>query len=143
MFHRLIHLLMCLTVLVCPAMGGQCCGGAEDLETAAPAVDACQHCSCGDAAESTKQPSPVVPQYPDQCPIPCHDCFCAGALPPAFETPDPQIDCAAFVGFILVSLDTPMPAGLDRGLADGSELGVGFRPPSGRALLTSYCTLLL
>lgn len=139
MFHHLLHLLICVNVLVCPAMGGQCCSSTDDLGHVAVSVSGCCDCCCADDAEHAEQKAPLSPPCSDRC----HDCFCAGALPPAFETPMPQLDSTAIVAFVVVSMDAPLSACADRGLAYGSELGVGFRPPSGRALLTFYCTLLL
>jgi len=138
MAHRLLHLLMIATVLVCPAMGGQCCGGADDLQTVTSMVSGCDDCCCHGDADESRNEAPVSPS----CPNECHDCFCAGALPPAFETPMPQLDFDAFAAFVVVSMDVPLSLSANRVFEHRDFYG-GSKPPSGRALLTSYCTLLL
>ena len=138
LFRRVAHLLMCLPVLLCPAMGGSCCGSTS-VETVAADVDTCQHCCCTGKADHPQQPSPVAPEGPNQC----RDCFCAGALPPAFETPMPQIDCARLIAFIFAEYGRAATTCVDRTFRNRSDFGDGFKPPNGRALLTSFCTLLL
>lgn len=138
MMSRLLHLLICLTVLVCPAMGGQCCGGADDIQIVDSAVSGCGDCCCHDDAGDQQDEAPISPPCPNQC----QDCFCAGALPPAFETPMPQLDFDAIGLFILVSMDVPPSLYVDRAFGHRDFCG-GSKPSSGRALLTSYCTLLL
>lgn len=137
LFQRLLHLLMCLTVLVCPAMGGQCCGGADDLQTATSTVSGCDGCCCHDDADDSRSEAPVSP-----CPNECHDCFCEGALPPTLERPTEQLNFDALVAFVVVSMDAPPSLSVDQALGHRDFYG-GSKPPSGRALLTSYCTLLL
>jgi hypothetical protein len=138
LFQRLIHLLICLTVLVCPAMGGRCCGGADDFQTASSAVSCCSDgCHHDDVNDSQNDP----PSSPS-CPNECRDCFCAGALPPAFETPMPQLDFDALAAFVVLSMDAPLSLSVDRVFEHRDFYG-GSKPPSGRAVLTSYCTLLL
>ena len=137
LLQRLFHLQLCLLVLVCPATRGQCCGGADELEVAVS--DVCQHGCCGDKAEKPARPAPIEPKCPERC----HDCFCAGALPPAFETPVPQVDWDALVTFVKVNDESPMISSGHFKPAFMGEPGYGFRPPSGRELLISNCTLLL
>ena len=126
MFARLVHLLMCLTVLGCPAMGGACCGVADGSGVA---VDECQdRCCC-----NTKQNE--APMAPD-CPEPCHDCFCAGALPPGFGATvefDVAADILAVVPIVDLASSTQR---LEFASRDES-------PPHGRMLLMSYCRFLL
>ncbi len=124
-------------MLACPAMGGQCCGDADILPASASATSSCGDCCSHNEANHTGNDAPVSPS----CPNDCHDCFCAGALPPAFETSVPELDFDAFIGFVVVSIDSPLSAS-NRAFSYRSDPG-GFSPPSGRALLTSYCTLLL
>jgi hypothetical protein len=50
----------------------------------------------------------------------------------------PQINFDAFVAFTVVAMDAPSTFSSNRAFGDS-----GFKPPNGRALLTSYCTLLL
>ncbi|MEM8669273.1 MAG: hypothetical protein AAGG48_17250 [Planctomycetota bacterium] len=128
MFTRLIHLLMCLTVLVCPAMGGACCGVTEGPVAA---VDGCEHHCCCDAEHGE---SPVAPE----CPEPCHDCFCAGALPPGFGA---SVELAGAVDVSAVaSIEVFAVAISTQRLAFASR---DESPPHGRMLLTSYCRFLL
>ena len=128
MFTRLIHLVMCLTVLVCPAMGGVCCGVPDVL---VEAVDGCEaHCSCGAEHEQ----APMVPD----CPEPCQDCFCAGALPPGFGA-SVELDGMADIPVLAPFEHLAAPIGTHRlGSASQDE-----SPPHGRMLLTSYCRFLL
>jgi len=127
MFTRLIHLLMCLTVLVCPAMCGACCGtGNESVVT----VGGCEnHCCCHVQHEQ----APVAPE----CPGPCHDCFCAGALAPGFNASVELVGMA----------DMPAVAPIENLAATTPQrLAFAFRdesPPHGRTLLTFYCRFLL
>jgi hypothetical protein len=55
----------------------------------------------------------------------------------------PQLDLAEFVSFVVPSIDAPVSLANGGALDRRGEFGNGFKPPSGRALLTSYCTLLL
>ena len=138
MLPRLLHLLICVTVLVCPAMGGQCCSVADGSEIATSIVRVCDDCCCHDEADDSRNEAPALPSCPNQC----QDCFCAGALPPAFETPMPQLDFDDLVAFVVVSMDVPPSLSVDRASGHRDFYG-GSKPSSGRALLTSYCTLLL
>ncbi|TWT64365.1 hypothetical protein [Rubinisphaera italica] len=128
MFTQLIHLLMCITVLVCPAMGGACCGFAG---SSAATIEECEsHCCC----DTEHEESPVAPG----CPEPCQDCFCAGALPPGFGA---SVELAGAVDVLGVAPISDLVAAtstqrLEFALRDES-------PPHGRALLTSYCRFLL
>ncbi|WP_146520394.1 hypothetical protein [Stieleria varia] len=134
MFQHLLHLLICITVLVCPATGGRCCGGADDSQLATTVSD-CDDCCCHEKTDDSRNDAPVSPSCPDEC----HDCFCAGALPPAFETPMPQLD---FDAFFVVSMDAAVSPSANK-VSRTDDFPDSFKPPSGRALLTSYCTLLL
>ncbi len=128
LFIRSIHLLMCIAVLACPAMGGACCGIPDD---SAVAIGGCEHhCCCG----AEREEAPVAPD----CPEPCHDCFCAGALPPGFNTSielGGLVDTLAFAP-VEGSASTTSTQRLEFASRDES-------PPHGRALLTSYCRFLL
>lgn len=128
MFTRFIHLLMCLTVLVCPAMGGACCA---DVGDSSVEIGGCEHHCCCDAEG---EQSPVTPG----CPEHCHDCFCAGALPPGFNASVElagMVDAVEFAAFN----DLAVTSGTQRlEFASRDE-----SPPHGRILLTSYCRFLL
>ena len=125
MFTRLIHLLMCLTVLVCPAMDGTCC---VDVDNSSVEIGGCEHhCCCGAERE----------QAPD-CPEPCHDCFCAGALPPGFNA---SVELAGMVDTLaIVAVDDLAATSATQRLEFASRVE---SPPYGRMLLTSYCRFLL
>ena len=128
MFTHFIHLLMCLTVLVCPAMGGACCA---DVGDASAEIGGCEHHCCCDAEG---EQAPVAPD----CPEPCHDCFCAGALPPGFGA---SVELSAMVDLtaIVSANDLAVTSGPSRReFASRDE-----SPPHGRTLLTSYCRFLL
>ncbi len=128
MFTRVMHLLMCLIVLACPATGGACCGVTDGSFAA---IDSCEHQCCCDC-EGEK--APAVPD----CPEPCHDCFCAGALPPGFNSGDELQSPSQIAAVDLIE---------DLGDAVNTQrLEFAFRdesPPHGRTLLTFYCRLLL
>ena len=136
MLDRVLHLLICLTVLVCPATGGQCCGDASDLDSATVVVTEHHGCECEHGSEESGTNSPASPSCPHQC----HDCFCAGALPPAFETSMPELDFDCVISYLVVPIESLTAS--DRAFSRFAEPD-GPGPPSGRALLTSYCTLLL
>jgi len=128
MITRLIHLLMCLTVLLCPALGGTCCGIADGSVTD---TDGCEDRCCCD---SEHEEAPAAPD----CPEPCHDCFCAGALPPGFGP------LAEVTGALSVSAVAPAENLADATSSQRLEFASRDEsPPHGRALLTSYCQLLL
>lgn len=136
MFARSIHTLLIATILACPAMGGRCCVSGDRLE-AAPAAEGCGRCT-HDADADHQEPHAGHPASPAGTP-PCHDCFCAGALPPGPT--------------VLDGLE-PFEACFDHAVVSPSDLGVlpsrsGSRaflepsPPAGRERLTYFCTLLL
>ena len=83
LFFRSIHFLLCLTVLACPAWGGECCGQVDSI--GAIAVE-CDHC-----CSVCEQDNSVPKESPQPChggPLhdgPCHDCFCSGALSSSFN----------------------------------------------------------
>lgn len=128
MFTRFIHLLMCVTVLVCPVMGGVCCA---DLGDSSIEPGGCEHHCCCDVE---LEQAPVAPE----CPEPCHDCFCAGALPAGFNAsvePEGIVGAFAIVAFNDLAA-TSVTLRIE--LASRNEA-----PTHGRALLTTYCRFLL
>ena len=131
MFGRLIHILMIATVLVCPALGGRCCVAAA-ATAVAPSDQACDHCCCHDQTE-TKDPLPTPPAEQ------CHDCFCAGALPPAPSVCDALGDSLLSIGFVI-----PTSSGKQSTVAQRfSRIEIDSSPPAGRERLTLFCTLLI
>ncbi len=128
MFTKLNHLLMCLTVLVCPAMGGACCA---DVGDSSVELGGCEHHCCCDAE---REQAPVAPD----CPEPCHDCFCAGALPPGFNASVELTDMVDTLAIVAVNdlAATSVTPRLEFASRDES-------PPHGRTLLTTYCRFLL
>ncbi len=131
MYFRFIHLLMVVTVLVCPALGGRCCGVAETTEWIQD-DDACGHGCCHEQAESDA-PLPL------SCPDPCHDCFCAGALPPGPTVADGMNEFS--VSFdVVVSTAVGNQTSLSQRF---SRIDIDSSPPAGRERLTIFCTLLI
>ncbi len=55
----------------------------------------------------------------------------------------PELDINALVAFVAATMHTPSPVSTDPAIGDRVDFPDGFKPPNGRALLTSYCTLLL
>lgn len=139
LFRRLLRLLICTTLLVCPATGGQCCGDVDVFQDAPASVSGCGDCCCEHQTAPSGSDTPISPPCPNQC----HDCICAGALPPAFETPMPQTNIDGLVAYVVPSMDESVQSPVDSSLCHGNNGPDGFKPRSGRALLTAYCTLLL
>ena len=110
-------------------MGGACCGGTTG--DFAVEVGGCEHHCCCDG---DREEAPVAPDCPEQC----HDCFCAGALPPGFNA---SVELAGVVDMpsLVVVVDlaaTTRTQRLEFAPRDES-------PPHGRTLLTTYCRFLL
>ena len=133
LLNHLIQLLMCVTVLVCPATGGQCCVSVENvsIDEHTSTEQTCGHCCCVDT-ESQHQD-----RIPTDCPNQCHHCFCAGALPPGFQAP--EIPTASDLAVSFATYDV----GIVQPKVDRWAVSHRVKPPSGRALLTSYCMLRL
>jgi hypothetical protein len=77
MFRKLVHSVMIVLLLVCPAMGGRCCSAAGTETADSVAVESCHSCPCHEAPARKSVPNP---RHHD-CPQSCHDCICEGALP--------------------------------------------------------------
>ena len=76
MISRFVHFILCMSALSCPVLDGACCTGrhsAPEVTTVHVHTDGCCRESAGDA--------PGLPPSSDEC----HDCFCAGALPPNLQ----------------------------------------------------------
>ncbi len=133
LIQRLTILLLCLTVLACPARGGSCCSNGD---TGLELPEANNHCHCDHEHSQTSDDTPKLPSdYPSQC----HDCFCAGALPPAvdvIELPD-ETELLVELVTIVLNIDHVRISG------DNPFRLLHARPSSGRAFCTTYCTLLL
>ena len=130
MFDRFIRILICLTALACPTTGGRCCGSVADSAT----IEAdCDSGHCHDHA--TESHSDHVPCEQSES---CRDCFCAGALPPDFQSIDVPSELALAMTVALASFDVAIVPSAYR-----SQMTEREKPPSGRALLTSYCILRL
>ncbi len=141
MFRRFITLLLCLTALACPATGGRCCGTIEFAAAVAGLENHgdCQHTAEHDATDSGAADNTEHPhRMPVECPQPCRDCFCAGALPPAVDVL--VLSDQAELPSCLVTAAVPADLGFHM---DYGRRGSFAHPPAGRAYLMTYCTLLL
>mgnify|MGYP001826518701 FL=1 len=133
MLKHSLHMLLCFSLLACPAVGGQCCGAT--VETATFEQDSneqpCGHCCCEKAKPGDRSP------VPEDCPDQCHDCICAGALPAGFQAL--KISARSDWGIRTASHD----ACVVMRIAPLGDLPDRNKPPSGRTLLASICVLLL
>ena len=138
LFRIAIHFLLCLIVLACPAMGGNCCGRESGLgdrvQSERQAVET-HHCCCCSHEAPVDRDLPSVPTRPDSHDQ-CHTCLCGGALPAGSSAANLihvaskhiQPDCLLAVrGHSVASFD---------------DLA-GYSPPAGRAMLTLHCRLLI
>ena len=147
MFARFLHLFLCLPVLVCPAMAGQCykvLGRGEsnvvhlaEMEKVTANLNSCTLCCCCEVVETKGQEAPSLPKQSKQSKQ-CHDCFCTGVIP----TADLSVE---FVSFFYAFNSLQHQHRVFTGFTNfkHSEFICHGKPPSGRAILTSYCTLLL
>jgi hypothetical protein len=133
-FRQFISLLLCLNVLACPATCGRCSGQRESATAAAVVCES--HCDCGHHATPYTEDEGGLP---GEFPQPCRDCFCAGALLPAVDVVQVPDDAWQLSDVETVSQDTS----LILSAVDCWQQPLSAKPPSGRAYLTSYCTLLL
>ena len=138
MFYRCIHIFMIATVLVCPALGGWCCGAAEGSDAVGNVGndETCGHDCCH---EETKSDQPHPLSCPGPCPEACHDCFCAGALPPGPTVADGMNEFYVSIDFAVLPAVSSRTALFQR----FARIDIDSSPPAGRERLTIFCTLLI
>lgn len=142
LFFRLIHLLMCVQVLVCPALCANCCDHRDlahfsvtDTDENAKTCDCCRSCSRGEInkEEGNKSNPPCEPTT-------CSDCFCSGALPPSGDYADLFDTMFLFsalpVDWKAIETDLNQVRPTSDRAADGCEL-------FGRGLLRAHSRLLI
>jgi hypothetical protein len=135
LFSRLIALLMCCQVLVCPALcGSKHDSVAKDLESPYATIPSCpccaDHCSRPDDRQESR-PDPVTPCDPP-------DCFCTGALILVKD-----ISSEVELRELLISTIDVMELE-SRGPREVAPVTYSTSPfLYGRALLRQYCVLLV
>ena len=133
MFRTILHTMLSLLVLACPATGGLCCGdtGCESAieTTCAIASDSCCGCCHSEHGDDS---------LPRQAPDNCHDCFCSGALPPGPNAGAVLTDFSK--EFLSASVDvvSVSNAGICLHVVDAAPV-----KPTGQAMLRTYCLFLL
>ena len=141
MVSRLLNLLMCFQVLICPALCLAKCahsvsavGGFNSSKGTAPTCKCCPH----EISKSDQTQDPTRPKKPSDS-SDCPDCFCSGSLVIVKDSVA-EIDFEhvgiVFVDFAITelaqsSIDAPVCS------FDSS------RPLYGRDLLRKYCVLLI
>ena len=141
MRERFLVLLMCVQVLVCPALCvAKCSHTIASASIVACSTEASSGCGCCSHDAPKDQPpidsdQPQTPCDSSDCP----DCFCTGSLVVAKESVA-QIDFAQ-VGLYEVFQGCCDLVGLQ---ADATSRAFDIsRPLYGRALLRTYCVLLI
>jgi hypothetical protein len=138
---RLLALLMCCQVLVCPALCMTKCTPSVD-QTGFKAVDhSSSSCQCfphatQDCSEAPRGPNPENPVDENSD---CPDCFCSGSLVISKDTVA-DIELDEFNGVFVIGMEAEHTGNsfdpIDT-LADSS------RSLFGRGLLRRYCVLLI
>ena len=138
LFRIAIHFLLCLVVLACPAMGGNCCGSDSGLgdrvQTEQQTVET-HHCCCCSHQAPVDRDRPTVPARSDSHDQ-CHTCLCGGALPAGSSA-------ANLIRVTSKHIQPQCLLAVRVHSASSFADFTGYSPPAGRAMLTLHCRLLI